>query len=218
MTAVADNLARVLEQLTHVGRSVSIVGVTKLQPVERIQEAVDAGIRILAVNYVQEGQTLFSSLRDFPGEWHFIGHIQSRKVKFLPAYQCVQSLDRMSVAHDLNEVLERIDKTLEVCVEVNIGSEPQKSGVLPDDLGPCLKELASLNRLRLKGIMSMPPFLEPVELRRPFFRRLKELFDRYQSSYGLETLSMGTSEDYLIAVEEGSNMIRLGTLLFGSRE
>jgi pyridoxal phosphate enzyme (YggS family) len=190
--------------------SVTIVGVTKIQPVELVREAVACGVRVLANNYVQEGAKLREALGDAAVEWHFIGHIQSRKAKDLTGYHCVQSLDRLSVAEELNK---RLDRKLDVLVEVNIGNESEKSGIAPEALEEFMKGMEPFTNLKVKGIMGMPPPLQPVELRRPYFKELRALRDRF----GLATLSMGTSNDYLVAVEEGATMIRLGTVLFGER-
>lgn len=213
--SVRENLIQIRASLEKIGRApVRIVGVTKFQPVERVREAVDAGVGILANNYAQEGKKLRECLGDPALEWHFIGHIQSRKVKYLIHYDCVQSLDRVEVASALQE---RVQGPLSVLVEVNIGAEPQKSGILATNMDFFLKELARFPRLRVRGIMGMPPPVEPVEGRRPFFKALRTLYDRYQSSFGFDCLSMGTSDDYLIAAEEGSTMVRLGQVLFGAR-
>ena len=197
-------------------RKVEIVGVTKHQPVERLREAVRAGIKVFGVNYAQEGEAFRAALGDSV-RWDFIGHIQSRKAKHLLDYDRIQSLDRASVAEILNREGQSRGTALSCLVEINIGEEPQKSGVLPSELDGFLKDLATLSYLKIDGFMGMPPPLQPVEARRPHFKMLREFFDRYREKYRLSVLSMGTSEDFLIAVEEGSTMVRLGTSLFGAR-
>lgn len=217
MSKVAENLRRVQEEVDRIaGRpgAVTIVGVTKFQPLEKVKEAIAGGLSHLGNNYAQEGDALLETFGENALNWHFIGHIQSRKAKFLTRYRCIQSLDRVEIARDLDRRIGEKGGSLDVLVEVNVGGEAQKSGIGPESLPKFLEELAPLANLRVRGLMGMPPPLEPVESRRPFFRQLRQLFEAHQ---GFDTLSMGTSEDYRIAVEEGATMIRLGTTLFGPR-
>lgn len=215
---VTKNLEKIKEEIQKMGvplETLHIVGVTKFQPTEKIQEAVNAGIENLAVNYAQEGEEL---IQQFPqAKWHFIGHIQSRKVKFLPAYGLVQSLDRIDVAHSLERLLSGMGKKQKVLVEVNIGRENRKSGVLPEQLSPFLNEIAACPHLLPVGLMAMPPLKDNLEEVRPYFKEMRRLYEAETRHYPFEFLSMGTSSDYLPAIEEGSNMVRLGTCLFGPR-
>lgn len=196
---------------------VTLVGVAKGQPEQKIREAVQEGLKVVANNYVQEGERLRAALADLSVEWHFIGHVQSRKAKDLLTYDCVQSLDRLSIAESLNERMKPLGRRLPVLIEVNIGQEAQKSGILPDALGDFLDSVRALPFLEVKGLMGMPPPLSPVEGRRPYFRSLRKLFETAVPASLFSVLSMGTSEDYDIAVEEGATMVRLGTVLFGPR-
>ena len=217
MSGIAERLEAVRARLAKVTpRTVVICGVTKAQPTALVAEAIRAGVRVLGNNYVQEGEALREELGTLAAgvDWHFIGHIQSRKAKSLLDYAMVQSLERLSIA----QVLEaRLSRTLDVLVEVNVGGEDQKSGIAPSEVPRFLDDIAVCGKLRVRGLMAMPPPLEPVEARRPFFRRMRELFEAHAGKYGFDTLSMGTSADYLVAVEEGATMIRLGTTLFGDR-
>jgi len=195
---------------------VRILGVSKFQPLERVLEVIELGVTLLGVNYVQEGQKLRESINRSDVEWHFIGHIQSRKAKDLLDYALVQSLDRMDIAEDLNRRAQNLNKTLDVLIEVNIGREKQKAGIMAEDVDRFLKQLAAFPALSVKGLMTMPPPLSQEE-RRPFFNEMKKLYDRLSQAYSFEVLSMGTSEDYCPALEEGANLIRLGSCLFGAR-
>jgi pyridoxal phosphate enzyme (YggS family) len=219
MVSISENLNLIKSQIALVskGREIQIVAVTKHQPVEKIKEAIEAGVTKLAVNYAQEGDELRLQVEHEKVEWHFIGHIQSRKVKYLTDYQFVQSIDRLEIAEDLNQRLEKMDKGIYVLVEVNIGREPQKSGVFPEKLADFLDRLSALPNLKVIGLMAMPPMLHPVEDRRGYFKEMAQLFKKFQPEYQLEILSMGTSDDYLLAIQEGSTMVRLGTCLFGRR-
>lgn len=196
---------------------VVLVGVTKFQPLEVVQEAIDSGLTDLAVNYAQEGETLRALLASKNIRWHFIGHIQSRKVKYLTEYQMIQSLDRLEVATSLNGRLKAEGKKIKALIEINLGEEDQKSGIQESELEIFLNDVNALNAIEIRGLMVLPPPLKNPEDRRPFFKKAKNLFDRFQATHSLDTLSMGTSDDYLVAVEEGSNMVRLGTTLFGKR-
>ncbi len=219
MTSVSENLALIKEQMALVakGREIQIVGVTKHQPIEKVREAIAAGVTQLAVNYAQEGDELRLQIESAQVEWHFIGHIQSRKVKYLTEYSYVQSIDRLEIAEDLNHRLEKLDRAIYVLIEINIGREPQKSGVFPERLEDFLDRVSALSNLKVIGIMAMPPMLHPVEDRRIYFKEMAQLFKKFKSQYHLEILSMGTSDDYLLAIQEGSTMVRLGTCLFGRR-
>lgn len=209
--SIAQNLAAIRKNLA--GKQVTILGVTKSQTLEAVQEASAAGLMDFGNNYAQEGETVRTRIA---ARWHFIGHIQSRKVKFLVHYDCVQSLDRLSLAEDLNARLMTAGRTIDALVEINIGEETSKSGIVPSDLDAFVKQMGAYSHIRCRGLMVMPPPLQPVEKRRPFFARARALFDKYNAA-GWDTLSMGTSEDYLLAVEEGSTLVRLGTVLFGPR-
>jgi pyridoxal phosphate enzyme (YggS family) len=223
VSSVAQNLAAIRKQLSP---SVTVLGVTKKQPLENVQAAVDAGLQDLGNNYAQEGEALKALLgeaRDLTAKsraplptWHFIGHIQSRKVKYLVHYDWVHSLDRIEIVAELNKRLEAENRTIYGLIEVNIGEEDSKSGILPADVDAFAQSMMAFARIRCRGIMVMPPPLETVEDRRPFFQRARAIVQKHNAA-GWDTLSMGTSEDYLLAVEEGATIVRLGTVLFGAR-
>jgi len=215
MGDIANNLEQIRAQISNVTeRPVEILGAAKYQPFAKVEESIQAGISHLGCNYFQEGEKLRKEFQDAKVTWHFIGHIQSRKAKLLLDYDCIQSVDRFKVALAINEKAKELGKTQSILIEVNIGEEPQKSGVLPSKLEDLMRELEPLDHLEIEGLMGMPPALEPIEKRRPYFKKLMSLFEQYPN---FKVLSMGTTQDYLIAVEEGATMIRLGTCLFGDR-
>jgi len=154
-------------------------------------------------------------------KWHVIGHVQSNKInKILPMTDCVQTIDSVSTADLFNKKAGLIGKNISVLIEVNVGEEENKSGVMPDF--SILKELcvavSKKENLRLEGLMTMGPSVHNPEELRPYFKKVKELFDQIKSEgFNMDTLSMGMSNSYKIAIEEGSNMIRLGTIVFGQR-
>lgn len=212
MNSIAENLATIRRNLG--GRPVTIVGVTKKQSLDHIRAAVEAGLEDFGNNYAQEGESLRESIET--GRWHFIGHIQSRKVKDLLEYDLIQSLDRLEIIEAFHRRMEPLNRPIDGLVEINIGGEASKSGIAPAGLPAFLQAARAFPRVRLRGLMVMPPPLEPIEARREFFRRAKTLFDAHDAP-SWDILSMGTSDDYRVAVEEGSTMVRLGTVLFGPR-
>ncbi len=221
MPGISERYFQLQEELKRLApdRSISVVGVVKHQSIETMKEAIAAGIKVLAHNYAQEGSESMKEIPRGTVQWHFIGHIQSRKVKELPHYDCVQSIDRLEVAQLLSDRIGREakeDRRMRILIEVNVGGEIQKSGISPNEIPEFVKAVGEMPNLKLEGFMAMAPMLQPVEARRPFFKRMKQLFDSF-SAQGLTTLSMGTSEDYAIAVQEGATMIRLGTSLIGAR-
>jgi pyridoxal phosphate enzyme (YggS family) len=209
---LSQNWAAIQKKI--LSQKVTIVGVTKGQAPEKIQQALQAGVQVLGNNYVQEGERLRKQVGE--ARWHFIGHIQSRKVRQLLDYDCIQSIDRLSIVEELHTRLEKIGKSIDALIEVNIGQEASKSGVAPEEVERFTQSCLVYSRVRIRGLMVMPPPLFPIENRRPFFQRARAIFDRY-NAMGWDCLSMGTSEDYELAIEEGSTMIRLGTVLFGPR-
>lgn len=223
VTDLNENLNKIHHEIEKVGidlKSVQIIAVTKLQPYEKVKTVIDLGLHSLGVNYAQEGKTLMAEVqRDFPEknlDWHFIGHIQSRKVKDLVDYHSIDSLDRIEIAESLNQKLLLSGRTLSALLEVNIGREPQKSGVFPEQVLPFLEKYQAFSQIHLLGLMTMPPAVDLNE-RGKFFQAMRSLYDNTAKEFRLSVLSMGTSDDYQIAVSEGANQIRLGTCLFGAR-
>lgn len=220
---IQENLLKIQSEIEKVGvisKEVQLVAVTKLQPYQKVKAVIDLGLVHLGVNYVQEGKVLIDQVKkDFPLKplnWHFIGHIQSRKVKDLLDYTSIDSLDRIEIAEALNKRLEVTGRIGSALLEVNIGREPQKSGVLPENAISFLEKCQAFSHLTIQGFMAMPPAVELKE-RIKYFEAMRSLYDKAAKSFSLSVLSMGTSEDYPIALSEGANQIRLGTCLFGAR-
>lgn len=209
---VSENLARIRRRLGD--RRVTILGVTKKQDPATVQAAIDAGLQDLGNNYAQEGEALRAQITGC--QWHFIGHIQSRKVKYLVHYDWVHSLDRVEIVADLHTRLEAVGRTINGLIEVNLGDERSKSGIAPEAVDDFARAMAAFPRVRCRGIMVLPPPLQPVENRRPFFARARAMVQAH-NAVGWDTLSMGTSEDFEIAADEGATIVRLGTVLFGAR-
>jgi PLP dependent protein len=203
--------------------TITLVAVSKYQPLERIQQAITCGQACFGENYLQEAQEKISQCpQDI--RWHFIGHLQSNKAKDAAGlFDVIETLDRLKVARRLEHEAARLDRILNVLVQVNVGREPQKSGVMAEDLPSFLAALKDLPHLCVRGLMTMPPYAEDPERSRPFFRQLRVLTEQ-AAGHGLfhdnvnPALSMGMSADFPVAIEEGATIVRVGTALFGGRQ
>lgn len=226
---IARNLEIIKEKFSvaahNAGRDpqdIKLVAVSKLFPVESIQEALTAGQLVFGENYIQELQTKRALL---PPQtvFHFIGHLQSNKAKYA-AETCnmVETVDSFKLGKALNNHLEKIDKTLDILVQVNIGDDPQKAGVAATEVEQLLVQLNTLPRLRVCGLMTIPPLDSNPEGSRPHFRNLRILADNL-TERGLfphiakPELSMGMSDDFHIAIDEGATIVRVGSAIFGQR-
>ncbi len=192
-----------------------LIAVTKSASLEDIKQAAGLGITDFGANRVQEEADKIKSLPDV--NWHFIGHLQRNKVKYImPVYCMVQSLDRLSLAEELQRCAVKFDREIDVLVQVNISGEESKFGLVPEEVAPFLRQAARYDRIKIRGLMGMAPFVDDPGETRPYFRRLRELRDK-NARAGLELpeLSMGMTNDYTIAVEEGATMVRIGGALFG---
>ena len=225
MPQIAQNLEEVrrcIAAAAHRARrdpaQVRLVAVSKTVPVELIKEAVVAGQRLFGENYLQEAQGKIAALGE-AATWHFIGHLQSNKAKgAVGLFDLIHGVDRLKLAVALEAAAAQIGKVQDLLIQVNLAGEASKSGAAPAAVPGLLREISRLPHLRVMGLMTMPPFLDP-EAVRPYFRALRELRDHLQDSSGLPLpeLSMGMSGDYEVAVEEGATLVRVGTAIFGSR-
>ena len=209
---VRERVARAAERAGRRPGDVLLIGVSKTVDVDRIREAIDAGVPALGENRVQEAKTKVSVLgRGVP--WHLIGPLQTNKVKdALETFDVIHSLDRLPLAEALERRAATAGRSVETFVEVNLAAEPAKSGVAPDGLSAMLDAVAALPHLHVRGLMAIPPAGTPEDAR-PMFRMLRKLAE----THGLAELSMGMSADYEIAIEEGATAVRVGTAIFGAR-
>jgi len=204
---------------------VTLMAVTKTISADRIREAYNAGIRVFGENRVQEFADKVDALRNLPeAEWHLIGHLQSNKsAKATELFAHVNSLDSIRLAEKLNTAASQLSKKLSVLVEINIGGEQAKSGIAPDspELERLLRIAPELSSLEFRGLMTVPPYNDDPEQSRPYFRRMRALFERVKSrnlqAIRMDVLSMGMSQDFEVAIEEGSTCVRIGTAIFGER-
>ena len=207
----AKEFGRTLDDIT-------IVAVSKTVSAEAVAQAKEAGMKHFGENRVQE----FLKKREVIGDdvfWHIIGPLQSNKVKYiLEGVTLLHSLDRLSLAEEIERQCEKKDTALDVLVQVNIAKEQTKSGVYEEDLEDFLEKLSVMRNVRIKGLMAIPPFAANPDGNREYFARMKTLYDRFKNSSGkFEYLSMGMSADFEAAIKEGANMVRIGTAVFGAR-
>lgn len=227
--SVRENYIRICENIedacARAGRSrdtVTLVAVTKFVEEARIEEAVAAGIREVGENRVQEWQRKYGFFQEHGLGMHLIGQLQTNKVKYVVnrGLTLIQSVDRLSLAQEIERQCALHNAVQDVLIEVNIGEEEQKGGVAQNALGGLLDAVSALSHIRVKGLMCIPPALGAGEAR-PYFARMRALFEKFSAyradNVEMRVLSMGMSGDYAAAVEEGATMVRVGTALFGAR-
>ena len=227
---IADNAQQVRERVRKAcersGRDpqgVRLIAVSKTFDVARVREVLEAGISDIGENFVQELRDKRAELNNPDIRWHFVGHLQSNKVKYIADFiSLIHSTDHRSVAEEIDKRGARIGRLIDVLVEVNTTGERTKFGVLPESTIEFVKSLAHLRNLRVRGLMTMGPFLPDPEDSRPAFRTLREFRDEVRNA-GIENvemteLSMGMTNDFEVAIEEGATMVRIGTAIFGPRK
>lgn len=236
-TSLEDTIKRNYEEVIHniTGAAhkadrklddINLVAVSKRQPIDRIQAFLRAGGKILGENYPEEGAEKKAILQADNIEWHMIGHIQSRKAQITAQnYDWIQTVDSIKIAEKLDNALSLLGKSLPVLIEINIAAEDTKSGFIfnPDNndaFWGSIETINNMKNLQLRGIMVMPPLTTQPERARIYFSQARMILDLINKHYpeGLLTeLSMGTSQDYTYAIEEGATMVRVGTAIFGNR-
>jgi hypothetical protein len=226
MTSVAQNLERVREQIAgaaaKVGRAVDeieLVAITKMHPADKVREAIEAGQTLFGESRVQEARAkipeLPSNLR-----WHFVGHLQKNKIRHaLPLFELFHSIDSLALAQDMNRIANEEGMHPRVLLEVNVAGEGSKFGFKPETVRAEMESLLALPRLSIEGLMIIPPLAEEAEASRTFFAQLRELRDTLEKEFDLKLpqLSMGMTNDFMVAVEEGATLVRVGTAIFGER-
>jgi len=227
--SVTGNLAavqaRIQRACTISGRapsSVRLVAVSKLHPAALVAEAAAAGQTVFGENYVQELVDKAAQLAR-PVEWHMIGHLQSNKVKYLPGIvSMIHTVDRLSLAQEIDrQWRDKQSAACDILVQVNVSGEATKSGTTATEAVELVRQIAKLPNVRVRGLMTMPPFFDDPEAARPYFRELRLLADRISSeqipAVEMTELSMGMSGDFEVAIEEGATLVRVGTAIFGGR-
>lgn len=226
MSTIGENFSRVkegVERAAHASgrdpRDIKLVAVSKTVEPARIREAIEAGASILGENYVQEAQKKIEVMGR-PVAWHFIGHLQSNKAKVgVQLFDVIHSLDSVHLAEELNRRAVQADRVLQVLIEVNLAREVSKFGTDEEKLFALARKVTELDHLSLEGLMTMPPYFEVPEESRPYFVELRKWKERMErEGIPIRELSMGMSNDFEIAIEEGATYVRVGTAIFGSRQ
>ena len=228
MSEISENLARVRERIEtaalRCGRDllkVRLVAVIKTVEAERVGQAISAGVKILGENYVQEAQKKIEILGHNVA-WHFIGHLQTNKAKAaMHLFDLIHSVDSLNLAKELNKQAQQQGKVLPVLLQVNLSGETTKFGAREKEIFQVIEELSAMEGLLVKGLMTMPPYFEDPEASRPYYVELRKLGERLAqqklSRISIEELSMGMSNDFEVAIEEGATLVRVGTAIFGAR-
>lgn len=224
MSTIAENSATVLERIAAASRTagrdpatVGLLAVSKTKPAAALREAAGAGLRDFGENYLQEALDKQPALADLPLVWHFIGPIQSNKTRAIAShFDWVHSVDRLKIAQRLAEQRPPERGTLNICLQVNVSGEASKSGCHPDELPALAAAVSRLPNLRLRGLMAIPEPTDDPASQRVAFARLRTLSEAL--NLGLDTLSMGMSQDLEAAIAEGATWVRVGTALFGARD
>jgi PLP dependent protein len=214
--AVRERITRAAERAGRDPAQILLLAVTKVFPAAAIREAYALGLREFGENYVQEFEGKAPEVRDLAeARFHLIGHLQSNKSKrAVELFDVIQTVDSAKLARRLNETMPESGKLVDVMLEVKLAGEEAKSGVTPEELPELVAAVRGCANLRLRGLMTMPPWSEDAEKSRPYFRRLRELAERHK----LTELSMGMTNDFEAAIEEGATCVRVGTALFGKRQ
>ncbi len=230
---INDNIAQIMQRINSAcvrvnrdPREITIVAVTKGRSAEEIKEALDSGLTDIGENRVQEALLKYSALtpgtrHPAPIQWHLVGHLQTNKAKeAVKIFSLIHSLDSRHLAEEMNKQAAKINKLQDVLIEVNVSGEASKFGIKPEETMDFIKGISGLKGINIKGLMTIAPIAGNPENSRPYFRRLRELKDKINSlaisNFQLSTLSMGMSDDFEAAIEEGATMVRIGRALFKS--
>ncbi len=218
MSLITENVKRLLSEIPE---GIELVAAAKTRTAEEILEAIEAGINKIGENYVQEAVAVHEIIGD-KARWHFIGHLQSNKVvQVVPIFDMIETVDTLKLARKIDKYAELNNKIMSILIEVNSGREPQKNGVMPEDVEQLIREIALLPHVKIMGLMTMGPFTGDPEDARSYFVETRKIFDHIAKldipNIEMKFLSMGMSNSYKIAIEEGANIIRIGTKLFGAR-
>jgi PLP dependent protein len=217
---VKKNIAKLLAELPD---GVELVAAAKTRTPEEVLEAVQAGIEIIGENYVKEAKEAYETVGR-RAKWHFIGTFQKHNVRrgVLEIFDMIESVDSLDIAREIDRRCAQIGKVMPILIEVNSGKEPQKSGVLPEDAEQLIREVSRLRNVKVMGLMTMGPHVGNPEESRPYFVETRKVFEKIKSlelpNVEMKYLSMGMTNSYKVALEEGANIIRIGTRVFGERD
>jgi len=212
---IRENVQKLLSELPD---GVELVAAAKSRTAKELLEAVEAGVKIVGENYVQEAEKSYSVIEN-KAKWHFIGYLQKNKVKkAVLIFDMIQTVDSVEIAREIDKRCAQMGKVMPVLVEINSGREKQKSGVLPEDAENLIKAISGLPNIKVTGLMTMGPRFGDPEESRPYFVTTRKIFERIKAlglpNVEMRYLSMGMTNSYPIALEEGANMVRIGTKIF----
>lgn len=215
---IKENVQKLFAQL---GPTVKIVAAVKARSVNEILEAIDAGIEIIGENYVKEAEGIYQAIGK-KVKWHFIGNLQKNKVKkAVELFDLIETVDSFAIAKEIDTCAASLNKIIPVFVEINSAKEKSKFGVLPEQAEELINEISRLPHLKVMGLMTMGPYSSNPEDLRPYFALTKNIFEKLKplnlTNMQMLYLSMGMSDSYKVAIEEGANMVRIGTRIFGAR-
>ncbi len=215
---ITENITRILQNIPE---NVKVVAAAKSRNIEEVRETIEAGITMIGENYMQDAKGIISELKDM-ASWHFIGHVQKNKVKHIvPMFDMIETVDSKELAFLIDQAAEKQGMIMPVLIEVNSGREEQKAGAMPEEVHELAGYISSLSNIRLNGLMTMGPFIDDPQGLRQCFKLTRKLFDELSVSAlpntDIKWLSMGMSDSYINAIEEGANLVRIGTLIYGPR-
>lgn len=223
---IADNIAIINEKIAKAAKKsgrdpkeITLLAVTKTVELTRIRKAISAGVRLFGENYLQEAKEKVEKIRRSSVIWHFIGHLQKNKVKHsIELFDMIQTVDSFELAKEINK---KANHPIDILIEVNIAGEKTKTGIKKDRVIDLARKISGLDNLSLKGLMTIPPFFDNPQFSRPYFVTLRRLAERVNkeriSGVTINTISMGMSNDFEVAIEEGATLVRIGTAIFGER-
>lgn len=222
ITEIRQRIARAAEKADRDPSDIRLVAVSKTVSAERVRTAIEAGAEILGENYVQEAREKFSTLSALAVNWHFIGHLQRNKARYVVRiFDLIHSVDSTRLAGELNKQAGKVSKIQPILIQVNLAGEKSKSGIRPEDTETLVRHISTLPHLSVQGLMTMPPYFNAPEKVRPYFRQLRNLRDRILDmsikNVSMSELSMGMTGDFEVAVAEGATLVRVGTAIFGTR-
>jgi hypothetical protein len=216
---IKENVEHLLRELPE---GVTLLAAAKERSADEISKAIRAGITIIGENYLQDALRVINKVKE-KAQWHFIGHLQTNKAKkVIDIFDLIESVDSLKLAKEIERCCMRRDKVMPVLIEVNSGEEGQKNGVAPMDVEKLAREISALNYIKIMGLMTMGPRFGDPEQARPYFRKTREIFEQIRDlrlpNVEMRWLSMGMTNSYKVAIEEGANLVRVGTKIFGQRE
>jgi hypothetical protein len=215
---IKQNAGQIISELP---TGVDLIAAAKTRQPEEILEAVEAGVKIIGENYVQEAESVYEAIGN-RAKWHFIGHLQKNKVKkAVKIFDMIETVDSVGLAREIDKRCAPIGKVMPLLIEINSGREKQKAGVLPEEAEQLIREISTYQNIRVMGLMTMGPFAGNPEDSRPYFVETKKIFERINQldlpNVNMRYLSMGMTNSCKIAIEEGANMVRIGNKIFGER-